>query len=185
MLLAFVWALAEATVWPIMPDALLVPLAARRPRSWWRLVLGAALGTIVGGTVSYRIGRSRPDAAAVAALPLVRAPMVQAASRWLAAAGARGVLRQPPSGVPYKVFARLAGSQGIALGPFLGWTLAARGGRFLFSVGGAMVARWWFPALGDRWFWQATAVWCVAFGLGLWRTVRAWEAPLPPDDASP
>ncbi len=184
MLLAFVWALAEATVWPIMPDALLVPLVARRPRSWWRLVVGAALGTLVGGTVSYCIGRSRPDEAAVVALPLVRRPMVQAAARWLTGAGARGVLRQPPSGVPYKVFARLAGSQGVALGPFLGWTLAARGGRFLFSVSGAMLARWLFPAIGGRWYLQATAIWCAAFGVGLWRTVLAWEAAFPPSGAA-
>lgn len=179
MLLAFVWALAEATVWPIMPDAVLVPLALAWPRSWWRHVVAAALGTLLGGIVSYRVGRARPDHAAISALPLVRLPMVQAAARWLTDEGARGVVRQPASGVPYKVFARLAGGQGVPLVPFLGWAVAARGGRFLGMAGGAALLGWRFPSLGGRWFWYATALWSSGFGVALWRTVLAWEVPVP------
>ena len=44
--------IAEATVWPIMPDALLVPLAFARPRDWWRLVLASAVGTALGGALT-------------------------------------------------------------------------------------------------------------------------------------
>jgi len=174
--LTFLWAVAEATVWPIMPDAVLVPLAAERPRSWWRLVLAATLGTVVGGAVSHRLGNGRADFADIARLPLVRQRMVRAAARWLEASGPRGLLRQPASGVPYKVFARLAGGQHLPLVPFLGWTVVARGGRFLFTVGCTVLVRRLFPVLGGRWHRSATAVWAVVFGLGLWRTVRAWEA---------
>jgi membrane protein YqaA with SNARE-associated domain len=180
-LLMFVWAVAEATVWPIMPDAALVPLALARPKSWWRLVAASALGTTLGGIVSYRVGQAWPDGGAVSALPLVRPPMVQAVSRWFTDEGARGVVRQPSSGVPYKVFARLAGSQGLALGPFLGWAVAARSGRFMATAGAAALVGRTVPALGRRWFWPATSAWAVIFGVGLWRTVRAWEAP----DATP
>ena len=76
MLLAFLWAVAEATVWPFMPDAVLVPLALARPSSWWRLVLAAALGTTVGGAISYLLARRRPDRTAIERLPLVRPAMV-------------------------------------------------------------------------------------------------------------
>jgi membrane protein YqaA with SNARE-associated domain len=180
LLLAFAWAVAEATFWPIMPDALLVPLALSRPQRWWQLVLAAMLGTALGGVVSYRAGRVRPDPSAVAALPLVRPLMVEAGARWLTDEGARGVMRQPASGVPFKVFARLAGSQDIGLRPFLAWAVAARTGRFLASAGGAALLARYAPALSVRWLWPATALWSVAFGVGLWRTVRYWDAPVPP-----
>jgi hypothetical protein len=44
----FVWAVAEATVWPIMPDAVLVPLVGRWVpgavmRGYWWLTLGWGL----------------------------------------------------------------------------------------------------------------------------------------------
>lgn len=180
LLLVFVWAVAEATVWPIMPDAVLVPLALARPQRWWQLVLAAMMGTALGGIVSHRVGRERPDTAAVVALPLVRPLMVEAASRWLTDEGARGVTRQPASGVPFKVFARLAGSRGIDLGAFLAWGVAARTGRFLVSAGGAALLARYVPMLSGRWLRPAAALWSVAFGVGLWRTVRSWETPVRP-----
>src|SRR5262245_38030524 len=101
------WAVGEATLLPIMPDAVIVPLALARPDSWWRLVLAAMLGSSVGGAVSYVLGRRTPTIASIERLPLVRPAMVAATDRWLTDDGPRGAVRQPLTGVPFKVFARL------------------------------------------------------------------------------
>jgi 1-acyl-sn-glycerol-3-phosphate acyltransferase len=172
---AFLWAVAEATIWPIMPDAVLVPLVLARPNSWWRLVVAAALGTSAGGAVSYAVGRRHPGRAAIERLPLVRTAMVDAVDRWLEGEGLRGVWRQPATGVPFKVFARRAGALELPLGQFLFWAVAARSARFVAAAGlAALVSRSW-PGVVASWFWWLTLLWSIVFGAALWRLVRFWE----------
>jgi membrane protein YqaA with SNARE-associated domain len=184
-ILVFLWALAEATVWPIMPDAILVPLALARPRSWWRLVLAAALGTTLGGTISYLIGSRWPgrvtadwsvsERSAIERLPLVRPAMVAAADRWLTEDGPRGAWRQPASGIPMKVFARLAGLNRLPLVSFLLWAVTARSVRFTVAAGGAVLLSRLFRPHVARWYWPLTLLWTVIFGVGLWRAVAFWS----------
>jgi len=171
----FVWAIAEATVWPIMPDAVMVPLALRRPRSWWRLVCGGAIGTALGGWVSYRDGYRRPERARTERLLLVRPAMVTAADRWLAESGPRGVLRQPATGIPFKVFARTAGARRLPLIPFLLWAVAGRALRFTLLAGvAAFIGRRWHT-LSTHAFWPTASLWVAIFCLALWRLVAYWE----------
>ncbi|MCC7368411.1 MAG: hypothetical protein IT306_08310 [Chloroflexi bacterium] len=173
--LALAWAVAEATVWPIMPDALTVPLALRRPSHWWQLVLGAVLGTILGGAISHLDGRARPERAHTERLPLVRPPMVTAATRWLRESGPRGALRQAATGVPVKVFARTAGSEGLPLASFLAWAAVGRAARFGLLTGVAALLGRAFPDLVAQRYWLFAALWAGGFGLALWRMVRFWE----------
>lgn len=177
--IAFTWAVAEATVWPIMPDAVTVPLALRRSGSWWQLVLGALLGTTLGGIISYRQGRRNPERAAIDQLVLVRPSMVAAADRWLDQDGSRGALRQAATGVPFKVFARLAGARRLPLSEFLLWALLGRATRFVLLTGVAALFARRFPELVVRRFWLLTFLWSGGFGLLLWRMVRFWEADVP------
>jgi membrane protein YqaA with SNARE-associated domain len=171
----FAWAAGEATIWPIMPDAGLVPLAALRPRDWWRLALAATAGSLMGGLLSYGLGRRVPPEPLLARLPLVRPPMVAQARRWLATEGALGLRHQPLSGLPYKVFALLAGSIGIPPGPFLAASLAARGARFLVVSGLAAALGLRFAPLVRRHRGPLLVAWSAAFLLGLRRMVTAWE----------
>ena len=173
--LAFGWAVAEATVWPIMPDAVLVPLALHRPRSWWQYVLAAMLGTTVGGWLSYRHARQHPHRHLVERLPLVRPAMIGAAAGWLEEHGPRGALRQTATGVPFKVFARIAGMRRMRLVPFLVWAVAGRVARFVLLAGAAAMLSRTFPGLVARRFWLLTLLWSIGFGGALWRTVRFWE----------
>jgi membrane protein YqaA with SNARE-associated domain len=165
---------AEATALPVMPDAVLVPLALARPAGWWRLSLAAMLGTAVGGMISYRLGRRSPTAASIARLPLVRPAMIEATERWLASEGARGVARQPLTGVPFKVFARLAGARGLPLGPFLAWALVGRGLRFLLVSGLAALSGHQWPVPVRRHLPTLTLAWSLVFALALRRTVAYW-----------
>lgn len=169
------WALAEATVWPIMPDAALAPLAAARPAAWWRLAAVAAAGSALGGLLSYLVGRWRPVEPLLARLPLVRPPMAAAATRWLADEGSAGLRHQPLSGLPFKVFALLAGRQRQPLLGFLAWAVLVRGLRFLAVAGGAALLGARCEGLVRRRGWPLALLWGLAFLLGLRHTVGQWE----------
>jgi membrane protein YqaA with SNARE-associated domain len=172
---AFLWALAEGTVWPIMPDAALVPLALARPVSWWRLVLAAALGTATGGAVSYLLGRRNPERRSVERLALVRPAMVTAVDGWFVREGARGVWRQPATGVPFKVFARRAGARDLPVVTFFAWALLSRSARFVLLAGMAALVGQRGGATVARWFWPITGLWTLVFGVALWRLVAFWS----------
>jgi membrane protein YqaA with SNARE-associated domain len=181
--LAAAWATAEATVWPIMPDFVLVPCAAARPATWWRLTLAASAGTAAGGCIMHALGRRGAAEPLLDRLPLVCPPMVTAARYWLASQGPRGLRHQPLSGLPYKVFALHAGTLGLPLGEFMAWSLAARGTRFLAVSGvAALISK----ALGgrvQRLGWPLLGLWSVVFLFGLRLSVRSWERrSVPPID---
>ena len=173
--LPFSWAVAEATCWPIMPDAVLVPLAAAQPRRWWRLALSAAAGSTLGGCLSYALGRLVPTRPLLARLPLVRPRMVSTTDAWLAEGGAAALRRQPLSGLPFKIFAMLAGERRMLLLPFLGWALLARGSRFFTVTALSALAGHHFASLVRRHPGPLLLLWSVLFLLGLRRTVQRWE----------
>lgn len=158
-----------------MPDAMMVPVALKRPAAWWHLVLGAMLGTTVGGMVSYHLGQRHPNADVIVRLLLVRPGMVTAADRWLEQHGPPGALRQAATGVPFKVFARLAGARRLPLFWFLLWVIAGRTMRFALLAGVAAVIGRRFPELVAQRFWLIMLLWASGFGLLLWRMVRFWE----------
>ncbi len=71
----FVWALAEATVWPIIPGALLVPRGGGARRAFPRLWLAAVTGSTLGGVALYLFALQAPGVALdlLKQLPAVRA----------------------------------------------------------------------------------------------------------------
>jgi membrane protein YqaA with SNARE-associated domain len=177
------WSIAEATFWPIMPDAVLAPLAFFRAGIWWRLVLAAAAGTALGSWWTYRAGRQGLGRDVDWQPLLVRPRMMATIRVWLAAEGARAVWRQPASGVPIKVFAHEAGTLGIPLVPFLAQAVVARTGRFVLAAGGAALTRRLMPPTVARHRGLLLTSWSVVFSLGLWRTLVAWSGPSEPRHA--
>jgi membrane protein YqaA with SNARE-associated domain len=113
--LMFVWAVAEATVWPVIPEFLLVPMAADNRRRFFVPLAAAALGAAIGGVLLVLFASCLPYAAvdALGWLPLVPRAQVEEAERQLAAEGARAFVVQPWSGVPFKVWGLVAGIEGI------------------------------------------------------------------------
>jgi membrane protein YqaA with SNARE-associated domain len=112
--LRFAWAIGEATVWPILPDFLLIPLVLGKPDHATRLLVRSMAGMALGGSCLYLCAYRRPAAALrlLHRLPTVRAGSIDRAQRNLAAYGLAALLFQPVSGVPFKVWALLAGSAG-------------------------------------------------------------------------
>jgi len=90
----FVWALAEATVWPIIPDALLVPMVVGARRAFPRLWLAAVTGSTLGGVALYLFALQAPGVALdlLKQLPAVRPRDAGPSGRSPGGTGAAGVL---------------------------------------------------------------------------------------------
>ncbi|HUG86242.1 MAG TPA: 1-acyl-sn-glycerol-3-phosphate acyltransferase [Euzebya sp.] len=174
-LILAVWAFAEATVWPLIPDLLLAGLVFAVPRLAPRLVAVAAGASAIGGAVAVTLAR----AGLTWPLPAVTSAMQQQAVDAISQQGARGLLAQPLSGVPYKAFNSAGAGTDIEVLSWVGWTVTARGmrmaavalvawaaGRLLWS---ARVPEGWAPRL------HAVVVLAglVLFVLG-WAAVLLW-----------
>lgn len=167
--LLFVWAVAEATVWPILADFLLAPMALVR-RSRFRALMAAVLaGMSIGGIVTVLTAHLSPGFTldVLRDLALVGEAQIERASALLDEHGAAGFLIQPVSGVPFKVWAVIAGGQGILPALVIPAFIVARAARML-AVGAIATAagRLLRPRLRD-WFAVVAALYVVLFAVGL------------------
>lgn len=176
-ILAFIWAGAEAIWWPILPDFYLFAVAPASPPRWWRMAIAATLGSVAGGSLGFGWASGIDARAALDAAPLITPGMIEEASSWIASGGvATAVLRQPVSGVPYKVLVYLAGEAGASFGTFVGASIIARGLR-IFAVCGiaALLGRGAGEQRAGRWYDLFLLAFTLAFGLGLWQVVRSFS----------
>ncbi|WP_405716776.1 MULTISPECIES: lysophospholipid acyltransferase family protein [unclassified Streptomyces] len=125
--LAFVWALAEALSWPLMPELLLGAVCVAVPRQALRMSLGALAGSLAGGLLALQLASAGVHLPA----PLTTDRMRAEVRAELALEGASAVRHQPWNGIPFKVYGAGAGRAGV---PALDWLTAsatARGSRTL------------------------------------------------------
>jgi hypothetical protein len=91
------------------------------------------------------------------------------------AAGPRGVWRQLFSGIPIKVYARVAGESQLDLGRFTLATALARPTRIGAATAAVLVAgRWAHPLLRRR-YPEFLVLGGAVFAEGLHRVVRRWR----------
>jgi membrane protein YqaA with SNARE-associated domain len=132
-LVAFLWGLAEATVFFVVPDVLLTWLALRRGiKRALAASLWATLGSLLGGTivaVAAAHGAAPPIARIYAHLPGIDSALIQRAAEDLSAQGNRALFFGSVTGVPYKLFALAAGRDQTLAG-FLAASSLARWLRF-------------------------------------------------------
>ena len=165
--LSFLAGLAEATVWPVVPDVWTSWVALHRPRRTPGTVLWALGGALVGGAVTHTASTRlapRTSAHLLTLLPGIGPGMVAGTLERTTAPGHLALVSGPTRGIPYKVFARseavlAAGRTGGApredrrLGPFLRWSMPSRLPRFAVvtaAVGGiGHVARARAPRLAS------------------------------------
>jgi 1-acyl-sn-glycerol-3-phosphate acyltransferase len=172
--LAFGWGVAEALVWPVVPDFAIAMLAAAAPRRFWRFVVAALAGSMLGGAVAYALG-TFAGATVVAHLPLVTPRMQHAAAQWLREDGGWALWHQFRFGVPYKTFAWQAAHNGTGVAQLETATFVVRGLRMLgvgvIFAGLALPWRRW----ADRLYGAFAVAFGVAFALALARIVAAWS----------
>jgi membrane protein YqaA with SNARE-associated domain len=156
---AFLWGLAEATFFFIVPDVWITFRALHGIKRGLNAALFAAAGALPGGALMYWLGTVRPEAVRMwlDAVPAVSAAMIENVGEQLARLGLWGLFLGPLSGTPYKIYAALAPQAGFSLPVLLAVSLPARLLRFVLLAGvSAAAGRWLKQHFGFRaalWTW--------------------------------
>lgn len=134
LLLVALWAFAEAILFFIVAD---VPISVVAVKKGFRAAaiasVAAALAASAGGLVVYLWAASEPAGAArtIAALPAIDATLIETASEAFRDGGYPAMLHGSLTGIPYKLYALAAGTEGRPLLPFLLLSPLIRLPRFL------------------------------------------------------
>lgn len=103
--LVFFWAFGEALVWFVIPEFLLLLVIFMRINRKRELLLYDIYGTTAGALVAYALYL---PVHLIDKLPYIQPKMVEQTQVWFQQHGILGLVYQPFSGVPYKVFTFLA-----------------------------------------------------------------------------
>lgn len=123
---------------PEINDFLVVSAALANPATVWMFVLMAALGSVVGSSLLWRIGRAGGEALLVRRFgPEWAARTQRAYRRWGLLALAVPAVLPPP--MPFKVFVLASGVLGFPYARFALTLLLARGARYTFWGGMGVV----------------------------------------------
>ncbi|GIX14079.1 MAG: cytochrome b561 [Paracoccaceae bacterium] len=125
---------AESSVFPIPPDALLVPMVLARPRRAWLIAGVCTASSVAGGALGYLIGARLFDLVGLPVLEFYgrNADFADFATQFNAH-GAWAVLFAGLTPFPYKVITIASGATGLDFTVFMLASLLARGLRF-FAV---------------------------------------------------
>ena len=124
-------AFAEASFFPIPPDALLIPMALARPDRAWRFAAICMAGSVIGGALGYLIGYAVFDQLA---RPLIdfygygdRFAAFQALyAQW----GLWVILIKGLTPIPYKIVTIASGAAHFNFWVFMAASAVTRGARF-------------------------------------------------------
>ncbi|HOP08330.1 MAG TPA: VTT domain-containing protein [candidate division Zixibacteria bacterium] len=157
----FLLSLAEASFFPVPPDALLIALCMGSHTRWKRFALVCSIGSIIGGVIGYLIGLLAFDLIGEWMLNITASisgtdpqQLLDTARYWFnekqvmgmhVGAWAVGIAGFTP--IPYKVFTIAAGFFEMAFIPFLVASAISRSLRF-FVVGGIIGLL--YKRYGDR-----------------------------------
>ena len=132
--LAFLWGLAEGTLFFIVPDVIITFVALFRPRRSLLHLGFAVIGALIAGAMMFVWARQDPETAraAVQAVPFVRPAMLKAADRQLKERGEWALLQAGFTGMPYKLYT-VAAPAHLSLATLLLTIFIARTLRFLFT----------------------------------------------------
>jgi membrane protein YqaA with SNARE-associated domain len=124
-------AFAEASCFPIPPDALLIPMALARPDRAWRLALVCTIGSVAGGAVGYFIGYAVFDQLARPLIELYGyGPRFAAFQALYAQYGVWIIVIKGLTPIPYKIVTIASGAAHFDFAVFMAASLVTRGARF-------------------------------------------------------
>ena len=127
----FCVAFAEASVFPLPPDLLLIPMILACPRRAWWLAGICTIGSVLGGLLGYWIGAALFEALA---RPIVHFYHAEHAydtfKAYVAQYGFVAILVKGLTPIPFKLVTIAAGAAHFDLGKFVVACIITRGGRF-------------------------------------------------------
>lgn len=145
----FFLSMAEASFFPVPPDALLIALCMGAHKRWIRFAAVCSVGSIIGGVLGYLIGKFAFDLIGAKLLALTASisgsdpkVLLEQANYWFnekeligmnVGAWAVGIAGFTP--LPYKVFTIAAGFFKMAFIPFLIASAISRSLRFFIVAG--------------------------------------------------
>jgi membrane protein YqaA with SNARE-associated domain len=140
-------AFLESSVFPVPPDAMIVPMVLARPQAAWRTAAIATAGSVVGGLLGYLIGYALLGTVGEWVIRVYglsdRIAGFQAAyAQW----GLWIILIKGLTPIPYKLVTIASGIAHFNLGVFIIASLVTRGARF-FLV--AALLRAYGPPIRD------------------------------------
>ena len=162
-------AFAEASVFPVPPDPLLMALCLGGPKRSFRMAAWATLASVAGGITGYLIGAAAWSlvgdffhASVPGVTPEAFSAVQDIYDRWNFGA----VFLSGLTPIPYKIFALSAGVFAINLPIFILASLLSRGLRF-FLVG-ALIWKFGAPVTRfiDRYFGPLTLLFGILVALG-------------------
>jgi membrane protein YqaA with SNARE-associated domain len=167
-----IWALAEALVWPIIPDVLLGLLVVIQPRRIARTLTAAIVGSAVGAALVWGLASTWPTEAerVLPHLPLAFEADVVSVRERIAQDGTFAFVRQPISGIPFKVWAIVGATSGLPPMPALAIVVLARAVRMsLVALVAAALGARFTSLIRDYWL-VLLAIYLAVFVLGWIRT---------------
>lgn len=137
----------ESSVFPIPPDAMIVPMVLARPLDAWRIALVATVTSVIGGLFGYLIGYALLETVGQWIIQLYgladRVVDYQLAyNQW----GLWIILIKGLTPIPYKLVTIASGMAHFSLVMFIGASIVTRGARF-FLV--AALLRWYGAPIRD------------------------------------
>ena len=141
---SFLWGLAEATVFFIVPDVLLTGVAIRCTKTSLKACVYALAGAMIGGVCMFIWGQQDAKSAhrLLESIPAINAEMIDTVDRQMHEDGPLALFTGPLRGRPYKIYAVNAGAQETDLSTFILVSMPARMIRFvLLAVIAAFAAQ--------------------------------------------
>lgn len=135
------WALAvisflESSVFPIPPDALMIPMILARPSRAWLIAGVALIASVLGGMLGYAIGALAYDSIGLPILSAMgKGDAIAAFNIRFNDFGFWAVLTAGITPFPYKVITIMSGWTGMPLGTFIATSILARALRFFIVAG--------------------------------------------------
>ncbi|MBU8934710.1 MAG: DedA family protein [candidate division Zixibacteria bacterium] len=182
----FSLSLAEASFFPIPPDALLIALCMGAHRKWVKFALVCSAGSIVGGVVGYFIGMTAFDLIGEKLLALTASmsgsdpqELLSQAQYWFnekelggMKVGVWAVAIAGFTPIPYKVFTITAGFFEMSLPLFILASVVSRSLRFFVVAGiiGILYRRYGdrIKTLIDRYFNYLAIAFVILLVMGFW-----------------
>ena len=133
LIVAFLWGLAEATIFFIVPDLYLGFVTLFHWRRGLLATFVAVVGAMVGGTVMYALAATNGAAIneLLVQIPLISPELVRSVAEQMEGSGLLAMVSGPLKTIPYKIYAAQAGQQHLPFIPFLLFTFLARLERLL------------------------------------------------------
>lgn len=138
-IIPFVWGLAEAIFFFIVPDVWLTWLVftSGDVQKLKRPVIWALTGALLGGILMYNAGRVLPYeriTGCLAHVPGISPPLISTVAQQMDHDGIWSVFEGVIKAIPYKIYAVQWGAHGGNMWVWVLASAAARGGRFILSI---------------------------------------------------